>query len=167
MNEITIREDDISSECIVTLLSEHLQEMRQISPPESVHALGFQDLRAPEVTLWSAWDGHRLMGCAALKELDSENGEVKSMRTVLQYRGKGVASKLLEHVTCVARNRGYQTLKLETGAQAEFESAVGLYRKHDFQFCQPFGDYRLDPNSVCMEKRLVGPQMTRARLEGY
>ena len=76
-----IREDDLTGTKIANFLREHLVEMREITPPESVHALDLGALRSPDITFWSAWKGHELVGCGALKELDSRNGEVKSMRT--------------------------------------------------------------------------------------
>ena len=65
---IAIRTDDLAGAEIRALLDEHLAHMRDISPPESVHALDLDALRRPEITFWSAWsaDG-RLLGCGALK----------------------------------------------------------------------------------------------------
>ena len=54
---------------IITLLEEHLRDMAEHSPPESVHALDLAALRAPEITFWTAWEESQLLGCGALKEL--------------------------------------------------------------------------------------------------
>ena len=48
--------DDLTSPAIRALLNEHLQSMYALSPPESVHALDLEKLRAPDITFWSAWD---------------------------------------------------------------------------------------------------------------
>ena len=85
-----IRVDDLSSPEIVQLLGTHLQDMALHSPPESVHALDLEGLRKPEVTFWSAWQDAELLGCGAIKELDSRHGEIKSMRTVSSHLRKGV-----------------------------------------------------------------------------
>jgi len=61
--------DDLSRPEIHALLSEHLRNMYEVSPPESVHALDLDRLRSPEITFWTAWDGTLLLGCGALKEL--------------------------------------------------------------------------------------------------
>ena len=149
-----IREDDLTGPEIARLLHEHLEEMKQLTPPESVHALDLQALRSPGITFWSAWDGGELLGCGALKELDAKSGEVKSMRTSAPHRRRGVASKLLEHIVGEARRRGYESLNLETGALLEFASARAFYQRHGFAYRGPFADYRDDPNSAFMTRRL-------------
>jgi putative acetyltransferase len=119
-----------------------------------VHAFDLERLRAPGVTFWSAWAGGELLGCGALHEIDPRSGEIKSMRTAPAHRGKGVGSRILEHLIAVARQRGYARLLLETGAMPEFAPARALYRRYGFEYRGPFADYREDPNSVYMEKWL-------------
>lgn len=151
---MNIRVDDLSGAKVQALLAAHLAGMRDHSPPESVHALDLDGLRAPDITFWSAWDGETLLGCAALKELDPGQGEIKSMRTAEEHLGKGVASTLLEHILRVARERGYARLNLETGSGPAFEPAHALYLKYGFEFCGPFGDYTNDPFSRFMTRQL-------------
>ncbi len=93
-----ICEDDLRGPEIKVLLEAHLDLMRSISPPEGVHALDLEALRAPEITFWTVWDGAVLLGCGALKELDPAHGEIKSMRTAFAHRRRGVAAALLEHI---------------------------------------------------------------------
>ena len=145
-----IERDDLSRPAIHALLNEHLQSMRELSPPESVHALDLDKLRRPEITFWSAWDFDALLGCAALKELDPRHGEVKSMRTPAARRRTGAGRALLMHVIETARARGYERLSLETGTGAAFEPAHRLYESAGFTRTGPFGDYRDDPFSVFM-----------------
>jgi len=149
-----IREDDLTDGRVVDLLREHLAHMHEITPPESVHALGLDALRAPDITFWSAWEGDELLGCGALKELDRDAGEIKSMRTVATWRGRGVGSGILEWIVAEARRRGYRRLHLETGSMAEFAPARALYERYGFEYRGPFADYVEDPNSVFMTKRL-------------
>ncbi|MGI9264974.1 MAG: GNAT family N-acetyltransferase [Gammaproteobacteria bacterium] len=152
-----IREDDLAGDEIARFLRAHLDNMYDITPPESVHALDLDALRAPDVTFWSAWDGDILVGCAALKELDQRRAEIKSMRTAESHRGRGVGSGILEHLLEVARGRDYDILFLETGAMVEFEAARSLYRRYGFEYCGPFAGYRDDPNSVFMTLLLQDP----------
>jgi putative acetyltransferase len=149
-----IREDDLTGGQIIRFLAGHLKDMQEITPPESVHALGVEALRSPEITLWSAWDGDVLLGCGALKALDSESGEIKAMRTDETHRQRGVGSRILERILEEARRRGYRRLYLETGSMAEFSAAHALYLRYGFEFRGPFGDYLEDPNSVFMAKEL-------------
>ena len=149
-----IRTDDLTGPEIRALLQEHLANMRQISPPESTHALPLERLREPEITFWTAWENGELLGCGALKELDARHGEIKSMRTVSRHLRKGVAKSLLDHIIGEAALRGYCWLSLETGSMAAFEPARQLYALSGFTFCEPFADYIDDPNSVFMMKEL-------------
>ena len=145
-----IVEDDLSDPKVHALLNTHLSAMYATSPPESVHALDLGELRSPDVTLWTAWDGDDLMGCAALKALDDTHGEVKSMRTARAYLRQGVASAILRHIIAEARRRGYTRLSLETGSMDFFAPAHQLYRSFGFTTCEPFGAYKPDPNSTFM-----------------
>ncbi len=149
-----IKVDDLNGHEVSQLLLEHLQSMRQISPPESVHALDVDGLRKPEVTFWTVWEDGELMGCGALKQLDQQHGEIKSMRTSLEHRRKGVARNLLTYILEEAQRRGYKRLSLETGSQQEFEPAQHLYVSCGFAFCGPFADYVEDPNSVFMTREI-------------
>jgi len=149
-----IRVDDLSGPEIAALLSEHLASMFLHSPPESVHALPIEKLRSPDVTFWSVWEDGELLGCGALKELDPQHGEIKSMRTVARHLRKGVARAMLEHMIAEAKRRRYRRLSLETGSMEAFEPARKLYERAGFTYCEPFADYVLDPNSVFMTMTL-------------
>ena len=149
-----IEVDDLSRPEIRGLLDEHLRNMYELSPPESVHALDLEKLRKPDITFWSAWDAGVLLGCGALKELDRTHGEVKSMRTPAAMRRRGAGRAILAHIIEVARSRSYRRLSLETGSLEAFAPAQKLYESFGFERCGPFGDYRDDPNSVFMTRRL-------------
>ncbi|WP_368566048.1 GNAT family N-acetyltransferase [Pseudoxanthomonas sp. UTMC 1351] len=150
-----IRIDDLSSPKIIELLREHLHSMTLHSPPESIHALDIDALRQPEITFWSVWDGSELMGCGAIKELDAQHGEIKSMRTASAHLRKGVAAALMRHILDEAQRRFYQRLSLETGSMEAFAPAHRLYASFGFQKCAPFADYVEDPYSIFMTKELV------------
>jgi putative acetyltransferase len=149
-----IKVDDLSGAEIQELLREHLRNMALHSPPESVHALDVEALRKPGITFWTAWEGDQLLGCGALKELDAQHGEVKSMRTSTSHLRKGVAKMLLGHILEEAKRRSYSRVSLETGSPAAFEPARRLYASFGFEYCGPFADYVEDPYSVFMTKEL-------------
>jgi putative acetyltransferase len=149
-----IKLDDLTGSEVAALIGEHLQSMALLSPPESTHALNLDKLKKPEITFWSAWEQTELVGCGALKELDGQHGEIKSMRTSSSHLRKGVAKQILEHIIKEATRRGYQRLSLETGSMDAFEPARRLYASFGFQYCKPFSDYIEDPNSVFMTKEL-------------
>jgi putative acetyltransferase len=149
-----IRPDDLTGPEVRELLQEHLGNMRQLSPPESVHALDLDALRKPEITFWTVWSDNELLGCGALKELNPTHGEIKSMRTCSAHRRKGVARAMLTHIMEEARKRSYVRLSLETGSMRAFQPAQLLYATFGFTYCSPFADYIEDPNSVFMTRAL-------------
>jgi putative acetyltransferase len=149
-----IREGGLDHPAVLALLREHLADMALHSPPESVHALDLEGLRQPGLDFWTAWDGERLLGCGALKELDPGHGELKSMRTADAHRGAGVGAAMLRYLMDEGARRGYTRLSLETGAMPAFAPAHRLYARHGFRDCPPFGDYVDDPYSVFMTRAL-------------
>lgn len=151
---LRIVEDDLSGPQIAALLRFHLDEMHRWSPPESVHAMPIERLRAPDVTFYSAWAEQALAGCGAIKQIDPLHGELKSMRAHPDWLGKGVGKALLHHLLAVAGARGYRRVSLETGRPEAFAPARELYRSHGFSECPPFADYSDDPFSLCMTKTL-------------
>lgn len=149
-----IREGGLDDPQVVALLNVHFAGMLANSPKDSCHFLDLSGLRAPCVTFWSAWDGTDLLGCGALKQLDDQHGEIKSMRTSEQHLRRGTGAALVSHILGVARARGYKRLSLETGSGPAFEPAHALYRQFGFTECEPFADYQEDPFSRFMTRIL-------------
>ena len=154
MAHIEIRADDLTGEATRALIAFHLDGMHDTSPPESVHALDIDGLRHPSVTFWSAWIDGELAGIAALKSIDAERGELKSMRVDDRFRGSGVGRALLRHLMAEARGRGMTSLWLETGSPDDFVPAQRLYESEGFAQCGPFEGYSDDPFSVFMTRTL-------------
>jgi putative acetyltransferase len=146
--------DDLSGPEIAALLDEHVQEMRSITPPESRYALDLAGLRQPEITFWSVLDGDTVIGCGAIKQLDAEHAELKSMRTSTARQRSGIASLLLTHILAEATRMGYTRLSLETGSAEFFRPARKLYEKFGFDYCEPFADYRPGPHNIFMTRQL-------------
>jgi putative acetyltransferase len=148
-----ILQDDLSGPAIAEFIAAHLTEMRSLTPPQSKHALDLDALRHPTITFWSVYDDTTLVACGALKELTTTHAEIKSMRTAPTHHRQGLASALLRHLITEATLRGYTRLSLETGSATFFAPARALYTKHGFQACNPFANYKPDPNSVFMTAR--------------
>ncbi len=151
---VQIEVDDLSRPSVRRLVAEHLTDMYDTSPADSVHALDLEALRKPDVTFWTAWSGPELLACGALKELNPREGELKTMRTTAGARGRGVGATMLTHLLDEARARGYERISLETGTQPYFAAARRLYARHGFVECGPFVGYVEDPYSVFMTRRL-------------
>lgn len=149
-----IKLDDLSHPQVHALLKEHMDDMVATSPPESRHALDLSGLQKPNILFWTLWEQEELLGCGALKLLNSAQGEIKSMRTARVHMGNGVGRTMLNHIIAEAKHRKIQQLLLETGSMAFFKPAHQLYLSAGFQTCEPFGDYIEDPNSIFMTKYL-------------
>ena len=138
---LTIREDDLSGDAVRALLAFHLSGMHASSPACHVHALDLTGLLQPNVTVWSAWDEDALAGFGALKIINPDQAEIKSMRTHPDHLRKGVAAALLEHIIATARSRRVGRLSLETGRGEAFEPALAMYRRRGFVDGGPFAGY--------------------------
>jgi putative acetyltransferase len=152
MENLEFRIDDLSGAETRTLVARHLAGMHASSPPESVHALGIEQLKRPGVTFWSAWLGGEIVACGALKVLDAERGELKSMRVADLFLGRGFGRAMLGHLIDQARRYGLKSLWLETGSGAAFVPALRLYESAGFVRCSPFEGYVEDPFSIFMRR---------------
>ena len=168
----TIEPDDPRRDDVRALLERHLAFAREVTPPEDVHALDLDGLLRPEITFLSLREEGAVLGVGALKELDGRHGEIKSMHTAAEARGRGVARALLEHLLALATARGYRRVSLETGAMEAFAPARALYTGAGFVPCGAFGDYVESRNSAYLtlaldaaecgreESNLQGPKPT-------
>ena len=134
---------DFENAQVLALLRFHLADAHANSPPGSVNAFDLSRLKAPDISVYTAWRDDKLLGMAALKELDAITGEIKSMRTDPAHLREGVARALLDHILSVPRQRGYRRLSLETGSGGAFEPALALYRKNGFVNGEGFGGYEV------------------------
>jgi putative acetyltransferase len=123
------------------LLERHLTFCLSETPPEHSFALNVDGLLDPKVTFVSFRDDGAVLGVAAIKELDADHAEVKSMHTAAEARGRGVGRALLGHLLDTARARGYRRVSLETGTTPGFAAARALYESAGFTPAGPFGGY--------------------------
>jgi len=132
------------------LLIKHFTELRSVSPEGSAHVLNIEGLKDPSIKFWSLWENNDLMGSGALKFLDKEHGEFKSIRVSDKFRNNGYGLKVINHLIYEAKKLNIQRLSLETGAGNFFKTARKLFNKCGFEPCDPFSHYKYDINSVYM-----------------
>jgi putative acetyltransferase len=156
MNGLVIASDDPRSPDIQELLHTHLTFAASQSPPEDVHALDTDGLLGPDIAFFSVRESNgRLLGIGAIRELEPDHGEIKSMHTAQAARGLGIGKAMLDHLLNVARERRYARVSLETGTMEAFAPARALYLASGFEECPPFAGYWDSPHSVCMTMRLA------------
>lgn len=124
------------------LLERHLAFALSTTPPEHSFALDVDGLLDPAITFFSFRADGELLGVGAIRQLDPEHAEIKSMHTAAAARGRGIGRAVLNHLLGIARSRGYRRVSLETGTMAEFAPARALYESAGFIACGPFADYR-------------------------
>jgi putative acetyltransferase len=148
--ELVIAVEDPQAADVGAVLERHLAVMHEETPPAHVHALPAERLRDPAVTLFGARQAGVLLGVGAIRRLDAVHAEIKSMHTLAEARGQGVGRAILRHLLGVAVASGYERVSLETGTMDAFGPARTMYRSTGFRPCEPFGEYTVNPYSVCM-----------------
>ena len=140
---------------LASLMARHVADMYFDTPPGSIHMMDAGQLAVPEVQFYVMREAGQPIGMGAFKRLDATHAEIKSMHVLVELRGHGLSRLMLDHLVAEARAAGLNRLSLETGAQAMFAPARGLYAKAGFADCPPFGSYGPDPNSVYMTRTLA------------
>ena len=132
------------------LLVKHFIELRSVSPEGSTHVLDINGLKDSTIKFWSLWEDDNLMGIGALKFLNKEHGEFKSIRVNDKFRNKKYGLNVINHLVEEAKKLHIKKLSLETGAGKFFNPARKLFIKYGFKVCGPFSHYEEDINSVYM-----------------
>ena len=129
------------------LLKKHFIELRSVSPAGSTHVLDIDGLKDPSIKFWSIWEDNKLVGCGALKFLEKNHGEFKSIRVADEFKKKGIGERIINHLIGEAKKLKISKLSIETGAGDFFLPARNLFSKFGFKSCPPFAHYKEDPNS--------------------
>ena len=129
------------------LLKKHFIELRSVSPAGSTHVLDIEGLKDPSIKFWSLWENNKLIGCGALKFLEKNHGEFKSIRVVDEFRKKKAGERIINYLIEEAKKLKISKLSIETGAGEFFLPARKLFSKFGFKECPPFAHYKEDPNS--------------------
>ena len=132
------------------LLTKHFIELRAASPEGSAHVLDIPGLKDTTIKFWSLWENEKIFGCGALKFLDKEHGELKSIRVTDVFRKKNYGKKVIQHLILEAKKLKITKLSLETGAGNFFEPARKLFKNCGFKDCSAFAEYKENPDSCYM-----------------
>ena len=141
-------EGNFDNQEVNELLTKHFVELRAASPEGSAHVLDIPGLKVPSIKFWSLWDDKKLIGCGALKFLDKEHGEFKSIRIHDDFRKQGQGINVINHLINEAKKLEIKRISIETGAGNFFIPARKLFKKAGFSICEPFAHYKVDINSV-------------------
>ena len=145
-------EGNFDNQEVHELLIKHFIELRVASPEGSAHVLDIPGLKVSSIKFWSLWQDEMLLGCGALKFLDKEHGEFKSIRIHDDFRKQGNSINVINHLINEAKKLNINRLSIETGAGDYFIPARKLFKKCGFETCKPFAHYKEDVNSVYLTK---------------
>jgi putative acetyltransferase len=99
-----------------------------------------------------AYENEKPVSCGAIKEYNPNTMEIKRMYTLPEFRGKGIATKVLIELEKWVNELGYEKCILETGEKQP--EAIALYKKNGYKLIPNFGQYAEVENSVCFEKEM-------------
>ncbi len=123
--------------------------IQALFPAGSNHVLSGDAPCTPDIHFFIAREGAETLGAGALA-VNEDYGEVKSMLTAPEARGKGIAAALLRQNEDQVRALNLPYLRLATGFG--LDAAHRLYERHGFARCAPSGDAPNAPYSLFMEK---------------
>ncbi|MBF9030427.1 GNAT family N-acetyltransferase [Rhodobacterales bacterium HKCCE3408] len=150
MPEVEIGPADPSQPDVAEMVAAHLARSQALYAAEASHVLSTDALRAPSIKFFAARLDGQPVGIGALRDLGDGVGEIKSMFTRDEARGRGVGRAMLSYIVAIARSAGLQRLCLETGTDPDSVAARTLYTSMDFRECDPFGPYAAHPDSMFM-----------------
>ncbi|MBW0145453.1 GNAT family N-acetyltransferase [Sphingomicrobium clamense] len=156
MGKRTTHEGELSRDDVQALLAQHFAEMRADSPPDACHVMTAERLDDPAILVLTLREENgTLAAVCALRTLDDDHGEIKSMRAADHARGTGAGKVMLDALIDRAKAAGMTRLSMETGNSPLFAAANRLYEGAGFTRCGPFAGYRPTPFTHFFTKRIA------------
>ena len=150
--EIVITTEESLTDELAQVLQSHWLFCTSSTPIEHVYALDASKLFTPDITVFGARTDGELVGVGAMRKLDVDHAELKSMHTLANSRGMGVGKAIVSQIEEYARSSGIKRISLETGTSEAFKPARELYKSLGYKSCKAFGDYVLSEDNMCMTK---------------
>jgi len=150
--EIVIQTEKSPTDELAQVLQAHWLFCTSSTPIEHVYALDGSKLFSADITVFGARINGELVGVGAMRKLDGDHAELKSMHTLAKSRGLGVGKAIVAHIEDFARSSGIERISLETGTSEAFKPARELYKSLGYKSCEAFGDYLLSEDNMCMTK---------------
>ena len=150
--EIQINVEETLGDELAQVLQAHWLFCTSSTPIEHVYALEPAKLFTPDITVFGARVNGELVGVGALRKLDEDHAELKSMHTLVKSRGNGIGKAMVAHIEEFAKQHGVKRISLETGAKEPFKPARELYKSLGYENSEAFGDYVLSEDNTCMTK---------------
>ncbi len=155
MVQIVITTEKSLTDELAQVLQAHWLFCISSTPIEHVYALDPSKLFTPDITVFGARIDGELVGVGAMRKLDADHAELKSMHTLAKSRGLGIGKAIVMHIEDFAISQGIKRLSLETGTNEAFRPARKLYKSLGYIECEAFGEYILSDDNMCMSKEII------------
>lgn len=157
--DVTIKQERADHPQVVALLDALDRYLGELYEPQANHILSVEELLAPEVSLFAAWQGERIVGTGAVRRMPGEPdtqgqayGEVKRMYVDPSLRGQRLGSRMVAMLEHSMRAQSLSLALLETGEDQR--EAVRLYERCGYRRRGAFGGYPDNGLSLFMQKTL-------------
>jgi putative acetyltransferase len=161
MVQIVITTEKSLTDELAQVLQAHWLFCTSSTPIEHVYALDPSKLFTPDITVFGARIDGELVGVGAMRKLDADHAELKSMHTLAKSRGLGIGKAIVMHIEDFAISQGIKRLSLETGTNEAFRPARELYKSLGYNECEAFGEYILSDDNMCMTKLIEEVKLSR------
>jgi putative acetyltransferase len=148
---LTIKPVDPSRIEVYQLIEQLDEYQSALYPPESNHLDSIEELSKSNAFFLAAYSDAVVCGIGSVKVFE-DYGEIKRVYVPLHQRGKGIAIAIMAELENHLVEQALNYARLETGIHQM--EAIGLYERLGYYRIEPFGDYKEDPLSVFMEKKL-------------
>jgi putative acetyltransferase len=155
-HELSIEVRDPRGTDARALIAELDAYLNALYPPQNNYLDPADELAKAHVRFVVASRGGEPVGCGAVKSMPEHYGEIKRVFVRPAGRGHGVARRIMSDLESHLVANGITEARLETGIhQGE---ALALYEALGYRRIGRFGEYRDDPLSIFMAKRLVAEE---------
>ena len=152
--QVQVREEPFDTPASAQLVADYVAEIRAMYPewsPDVPPQMNARDVEPPGGRWVVARRYGQPVGCAGLKRLDERMAEIKRIYVVPEVRGAGAARALLSGLEAAARDAGYDTIRLDTGAKQP--ASVALFSSSGYE---RIADYNGNPVAAFwFEKRIA------------
>ena len=149
---LTIKPIDPTRTKVIQLIEQLDEYQSSLYPPESNHLDSIDELSKTNAFFLAAYIDAEICGIGSVKLID-DYGEIKRVYVPSNQRGKGIAKAIMKELESHLIKQAATYARLETGIYQK--EAIKLYETLGYYSIAPFGEYKADPLSVFMEKKLV------------
>ncbi len=139
------------SEDVVHLIDDLDKYQNSLYPKEDNYLDPIHILLDENVFFLGVYSKEQLTACCAVKKMNGY-GEIKRLYVKPEFRGIGLAKKLIMKMEEYLKKEGIKYAKAETGVSQP--EAIRLYEDLDYERSHPFGDYSENPHSLFFIKNL-------------